>query len=244
MNNDDHFVPQFYLRRWADKGKLSVARYIEQKEEIVWSELSPKGTGYEEGLYKELEEKFFKPLDDKGAKTTEWFEENKTDYFNKLDMGAEKHLNWAKYILAQLVRIPEVFKEMTTKYVNMGITETDSRIIATKVIENENAIRDLRALTWVFANVGCNHELVTCDNPLIFKPRDLLHPKCVIILPMGPKSFFMATNKNNLSNLTTNQSEMVSSINQEIIKNAKERIYAKSKHSISESFLVKHWNKT
>ncbi len=244
MNNDDHFIPQFYLKRWTVNGKLSVAKYIPHTNKIAWSELSTKGTGFEKGLYKEVEEKFFKPLDDSGSKVTQWFEKNQTDYIKKIDMGEGKHLSWAKYIIAQLIRIPDVFRDLTEKYIGMGVEESDSRELAVSLVENEGVIKDLQALTWVFAKIQCNYELITCDNPLIFKPNNLLHPRCVIILPMGPKAFFLATPQGNIKNITTDQRGIVSSINQEVLKNANERIYAKSKSSVPESFLYKHWQKT
>ena len=69
--NKDHYNPEFYLRRWgrdnAD-GKLYSGKYIQQENRIVWTPRAPKGTGFERGLYGEIEESFFKPLDDKASK--------------------------------------------------------------------------------------------------------------------------------------------------------------------------------
>ena len=45
-----HYVPQFYLRQWADaRGKL--VRYYRPHKAVVATRTAPKSTGYEEGLY-------------------------------------------------------------------------------------------------------------------------------------------------------------------------------------------------
>ena len=45
-----HYVPQFYLRQWADaSGKL--VRYYRPHKAVVATRTAPKSTGYEEGLY-------------------------------------------------------------------------------------------------------------------------------------------------------------------------------------------------
>jgi len=43
--------------------------------------------------------------------------------------------------------------------------------------------------------------------------------------------------------LVKNPRKIVASINTEIIKNANIRIFAKIKHSIRDSFIIKHWGK-
>lgn len=62
---------------------------------------------------------------------------------------------------------------------------------------------------------------------------------------MSPKHFFLATRKDNIDRIEKKPKKMVANINVEIIRNAKERIYARKKHSIKENFIIKHWgNKT
>ncbi len=97
-------------------------------------------------------------------------------------------------------------------------------------------------MEWVFARVGSNLELITCDNPLIFKPSDLSNKNCVLILPMGPSHFFLATYSENLPRLESNPRKMVSFINQEIVRNADTRIYARSEHSINNEFILNNWH--
>jgi hypothetical protein len=47
---DDHYVPQFLLSRWCDRrGKLTV--YARRQGRVVTSELSPRSTAFEQGLY-------------------------------------------------------------------------------------------------------------------------------------------------------------------------------------------------
>jgi hypothetical protein len=60
------------------------------------------------------------------------------------------------------------------------------------------------------------------------------------MLPMSPKHFFLATNKENIARLEQDPRKMVMKINSEIIRNADERIYARSRHSVEDAFVVKH----
>jgi len=60
------------------------------------------------------------------------------------------------------------------------------------------------------------------------------------MLPMGPKHFFLATNKENIARLEQGPRKMVMNINAEIIRNSDERIYARSRHSVEDAFVVKH----
>jgi len=109
------------------------------------------------------------------------------------------------------------------------------------IISNETAIQDLRSMQWVFAKVNANLELITCDNPVIFKPNNLSHADCVVILPMSPRHFFLASDKSNFPRLEQNQRKMIASINIEVVRNAKDRIYARSRDSVKENFIRKHW---
>lgn len=128
-----------------------------------------------------------------------------------------------------------------SRFATIGINKSIARNQIPKIITKENAIKDLRSLTWVFSKINTSLELITCDNPLIFKPNNLSHPDCVIILPMSPTHFFLATKIDNISRLAREPRKMVMNINTEIIMNADKRIYTKSRTSIKDNFVIKHW---
>ena len=158
----------------------------------------------------------------------------------KLDLGEKDHVRWAVFIIGFMVRTPDKIEFIREGFKNAGLHESTATNQIPEIAQSELAIKDLRSLTWVFARVNANLELITCDNPLIFKPNNLSHPDCVIILPMGPKHFFLSTNKENIARLEQNPRKMVMNINAEIIRNANERIYARSRHSIEDAFVIKH----
>jgi hypothetical protein len=241
----DHFVPEFYLKRWSScnkDGRLHSCRFIKHTGKLSWDSHAPAGTAYELDLYQEIEEKFFKPLDNDSCKLLTSFEELGKANPGKHDLGEEGHNIWAKFLLAQIIRVPHNVNHIMTEYIKNNINAELARKQIPKIIGSETAIRDLRSMQWVFATVNVNLEIITCDNPVIFKPKNLAHENCVVILPMSPRHFFLASNERNFARLEINQRKMVTSINLEIIKNAKDRIYARSCDSIKESFILKHWN--
>ncbi len=240
----DHYVPEFYLKRWSQNNhdqKLFSGRYFPDMGAIRWTPHAPSGTGYERDLYGEIEESFFKPLDNDACNILNKFESQSAATPIKLNLGEKDHQRWVVFILGLMVRMPNNIALIQEGFEGSSLNKVIARNEIPNIIKNERAIKDLRSLTWVFARVNTNLELITCDNPLIFKPNNLSHPDCVIILPMSPMHFFLATNKENILRLESHPRQMVIHINTEIIKNATERIYAKSKTSIEDLFVIKHW---
>lgn len=240
----DHYVPKFYLKRWSQNNpnqKLYSVRYFQDKDEIKWTLRSPSGTGYERDLYGDIEQKFFKPLDDKASKVVNRLESQSIYSPVKIDLGEKDHENWAIFILGFIIRMPDKVQFIQNSFAKAGVDIETTRKQIPEIIKNNRAVKDIRSLTWLFARIESNLELITCDNPLIFKPSNLSHPDCVLILPMGPKHFFLAASKETIGRLEQNPRKMVSNINNEIIMNAIKRIYARTKHSIKDNFIIKNW---
>lgn len=240
----DHYVPEFYLRRWSQNNpdqRLVSAMYFPKTRKLKWTPHAPSGTGYERDLYGEIEELFFKPLDNDASNILDRLESESKFTFVKMDLGEKDHDRWAVFIIGFMVRMPDKIKFIRERFKNAGLTGSVAINQVPKIAQSERAIKDLRSLTWVFARVNANLELITCDNPVIFEPNNLSNPKCVIILPMSPKHFFLATSKENILRLEKDPRKMVMNINTEIIRNADKRIYARSMHSIENTFVLKHW---
>lgn len=242
----DHYVPKFYLKRWSQNNpdqKLFSFRFFPDTKKVHWTPRSPSGTGYERALYGEIEETFFKPLDDDASRILNKLESDDIVRPLKLDLGEKDHNNWAIFILGLIIRVPDKIKHIHDSYENSGVPANIAKKEIPNIIENKSAVKDLRSLTWLFARVETNLELITCDNPVIFRPNNLSHPDCSIILPMGPKHFFLATRGENIQRFEKNHRKMVTNINIEIIKNANKRIYASRKHSVKDNFIIKHLEK-
>lgn len=239
--NRDHFVPRFYLRRWATDEFLWTATRITHKKELFWKRKPTKSIGCKSGLYKAVEKRFFKPLDTKTSNFIKLFVEYDVGAPIKQKLSEEDANLWASYILAQYIRIPENVDFICKSYLEKGVSEETAKDQLPSIISNSKAIKDLRNMLWVFVTLSTSKELITSDNPLIFKPNNLSYKNCVLILPMGPKSFFLATHPSNYSRLEKNQNKMVSYINQQIIMGAKDWLFMRSQHSISHDFIKEHW---
>lgn len=114
---DHHYVPRFYLSRWAgEDGKI--CRYsIPFGTEIKTERVSPKGTAFEPHLYnflegspdssQNLELDLMKQIDNDAAIVLE-----------KLEMGtipaktSPLRKSWAKFLIAQLLRSPEDVEQL------------------------------------------------------------------------------------------------------------------------------------
>lgn len=243
-----HFIPRFYLKRWSRDNtdrKLASGKYCKITNSVKWSSCAPRGTSYELGLYGDIEEKFFSPLDNDACNVLNSFESGHSEKIVpvKLDLREKDRERWAEFILGFIIRRPDKVKFLQAAFQNRGLDADTAINNLPNIIRNKNAIRDLRSLKWIFAKVNTNLEIITSDNPLIFKPDNLEHPNCVIILPTSPKLFFLATKQENIERLEKDPRKMVKYINAEVIKNAKERIYAKSSNSIEDNFIMKNWLK-
>jgi hypothetical protein len=239
----DHYVPEFYLKRWSETNpdkKLISGKYIKKKDSIQWTPRSPSGTCYERDLYGEIEATFFKPLDNDASNVLSKIE-SETIRHIELNLGEKDHINWATFIIGLIIRVPPKIESIENKFLDAGLDKSIARGQVPDIIQSERAIKDLRALCWVFARVETNLELITCDNPLIFKLPNLSDPDCVIVLPLSPKHFFLATRNQNLSRFPKDARKMVKNINAEIIKNAEVRIFARTRHSVKDNFIIKYW---
>ena len=209
----DHFVPQFYLRRWATNGTLSSAKWIKAKKKLHWKQFSPAAIGYQEELYGDNEQHYFMPLDTRASEFTAVFDKFDGNISYRRDLTDEQAELWAKYLLAQLVRTPENVAAVCQRFKSEGFNDDIAKSELKRIIENGRAIRDIQDMLWIYKPVSAEIEIITSDNPLIFKPSNLSHENCVLILPMSPNSYFLATHHENLKRLPTRESDMVRSIN-------------------------------
>ncbi len=241
--SNDHFVPQFYLKRWAGHDQRVAVFQNNPYKGIVCDRHTPEHTGYEEELYKDIEEQFFKPLDGLSSGILLDLERehaNTVKLFSKEYKLNEKHEVWAKFILGLIVRMPDKVGFIKEYCGNAGMTEEDALKRIPEIISNPNTINDLRKLKWISSDIQSNVPLLTCDNPLIFKPNNLRSPSCVIILPLGPHHFFLATSEGNLPRLEQNKHKMARHINKAIVMQAARYVYASSEYDVEKRFLEKN----
>lgn len=130
---DHHFVPQFYLKQWADPdGRIPNYRWINDRAVFGYIK-SSKGTGYETDLYAQehvspvdrhkVETHFFKILDTKAAAIHSRFLEGKW-----WQLTAEERMDWSIFLAAATARTPEkvaYFKKTMREAVRANLRATD-----------------------------------------------------------------------------------------------------------------------
>jgi hypothetical protein len=117
---DHHYVPQFYLRQWADPdGRIPSYRWLGNR--AVFSHIkSSKGTGYETDLYAQehvasedrhkVETGFFKVLDDKAAQIHARLIRREPFIFT-----AEERMDWSIFLAAANARTPDIVRNLKTE---------------------------------------------------------------------------------------------------------------------------------
>ena len=154
----DHYVPEFYLKRWSETNpdkKLLSGRYFKEDNSIKWTPRSPSGTCYKRDLYGEIEERFFKPLDNDASNIVSKLE-SETIRHIELNLGENDHTNWATFIIGFIIRVPHKIESIENKFLNAGLDRTIARNQIPDIIKSERAVKDLRKLCWVFARVETN----------------------------------------------------------------------------------------
>jgi hypothetical protein len=130
---DHHFVPQFYLKQWADpNGRIPNYRWI--RDRAVFGHVpSTQGTGFERDLYAQehvsvedrhkVETHFFKLLDTKAAIIHARFIE-----LERFTLTPEERTDWAIFLAAATARTPEKiahFKRTLAEAVRANLRDTD-----------------------------------------------------------------------------------------------------------------------
>lgn len=112
-----HYVPQFLLRRWISAaGKLRSFTF--RNGRLVSSDLAPKYTGFENGLYAVvvsalgisedvIERKLFGPIDNDAARVLEKLEQHEP-------ISENEHIAWTFFLSSLKIRQPETLDFLRT----------------------------------------------------------------------------------------------------------------------------------
>jgi Protein of unknown function (DUF4238) len=112
--NDHHYLPVFYLKRWTgSRGR--VWRYYRPRDRVVPTEVGPKFTGYEEGLYRldvtadpqMIETKFFAVVDNNAAPVLERMIQE-----GPAALGENERRSWTLFLMSMLIRSPHSLVEI------------------------------------------------------------------------------------------------------------------------------------
>lgn len=119
----NHYIPQFYLKRWTvNKKVVEFSRPNPHSREVKPHSKPTKGTGYEDGLYDfvglppdkrhQLEEVFFRMVDSRANYALTLIEENREVLTGELRQA------WVMFLMSLIARHPDditIFKEVYTR---------------------------------------------------------------------------------------------------------------------------------
>ena len=110
-------------------------------QKIEWTPRAPSGTGYERNLYGEIEEKFFKPLDDNASKILNRLESESAVTPVKLDLGEKDHDRWAVFILGLIIRRPDKVEFIQVGFKDAGLDKSIARNEIPNIIQTDRQSR-------------------------------------------------------------------------------------------------------
>ena len=115
---EHHYIPQFYLRRWAGDDDR-ICEFRRPYKKINLQRVYPKQTGFLDRLYEkrgvpqsiaqQVEDKFMSPVDNFAAKALDLIE---TDV-DKIKNDAEQRSAWSLFLITLMSRMPEDLAAIT-----------------------------------------------------------------------------------------------------------------------------------
>jgi hypothetical protein len=191
-----HYIPVFYLKRWAANDGRLVEYSRQGKHNFVtvrWT--SPTGTAYVRGLNivpggsaaasEFVEKKFMQLVDDWAARALAAFLANRNEPTDREKIG------WARFLYSLIVRTPEHIERIRAKSPDYKITSPPQVFLPT-LINSKRVIAHIAGMKWYAANfAGSGQHFLTSDRPIIMS-NGLSSNDAHIALPISPTSIFIA----------------------------------------------------
>lgn len=272
-----HYIPQFWIKRWCGEDGM-VARFMKQPTGFVNSlRRPPKSVGYWDGLYSppvgipdklQLEELFFKKLDDKYSKL---FKKLENDVIHL--EGEEAH-TLAVFILTLMHRTPDglldfykasekqlelVREEIRPKYEQLRGSgdpltveeyeaqegpeagrRTSYRLLP-RLVVNKAVVEFLAGMSWrIFEADGRARRLLLGDDPLI-RTNGLKQLDGHLAFPLSPTKLVVAAYKEStLDALATDRRiDLFARVNRQSVQSARHFVIAEDERQAA--FIRKHF---
>ena len=254
MQPRDHYIPQFYLRRWCGvDGRL--CRYSMPRDVIVPKRVSPKQTAREAGLYGTMEKTFMMPLDTLAHHALEMLENDDP----RLRREAKYRSAWSRFLLSLMMRMPEDLQTLRTslaeewsqhspaieaRYAELkGPTDPETLAgflqqtgkgqgdwalaLAPKLMDHRPLGELINNMRWIVRRLPSEAGgFLTSDRPLLIT-GDLGETDSYLMIPIGPKLLFAAVhNRETQARIERRDpAELVSAINRLVTGRAKDYVY-------------------
>lgn len=207
-----HFLPVFYLKRWAGADGRLVEFSRPYGPAVKPRRTAPAGTGYVDKLYElagtgreeaqAIEEHFFRPVDDYASKALKLLETGDPS------MGSSvRHRSaWSLFLMSLMMRMPADIVALKASYAaqwkRMGLRSYDQLSVAdfdrmamqllTHLVDHSALGKRLNNLFWFTVETDPGeHEYLTSDQPLL-QFGGMEQVGGYIFLPIGPHRSFWA----------------------------------------------------
>ncbi|SFO74788.1 Protein of unknown function [Bradyrhizobium sp. Ghvi] len=268
---DHHFVPVFYLRQWHNGNQKLFEHKRVHGGRIAQKEVGATSTGFQRDLYafpalgpvgydQYLENRFFKLVDDEGAKAL-----HRLLLRDPKPWTPEHRSAWSRFLLSVRLRHPDAVDELRaaipvawnrgsaasqTKYEQLRkpddpetfeefIVRRDPNVLdkvsvnmIMRAIENVEIGTHINGMHWrVFEVKGSKHDLITSDRPAHY--HRLKEERGFISLPIAPRKLFVAANSPRILSdlLDVNPTRVVSEVNKRIAAQARRYVYTQSREA-------------
>lgn len=217
---DNHFIPRFYLSRWAIDGELIEYRK-RRNGKITGKPVAPKGTGYKPDLYKNTHK------NDADAHIFEVGFLNKhdtlaSDALKKLEAGTSPNdkemCGWISFLMALQLRHPDdiaIMRPLYEKKWAEGMKPVRDKLahfpkertdliheltapmmeeamfrLLAKLMEHQDIGQMLLDFDHTVTDLNSTLPLVTSDRPVLMTPT-FGEDNAYLILPIGPKKLYV-----------------------------------------------------
>ncbi|MET4177337.1 hypothetical protein ABIB99_008461 [Bradyrhizobium sp. LA6.1] len=245
--------PVFYLNQWAnDKSRL--LEFSRPYGDVVKARpSSPVGTGYVEGLYRlpgvsdelaeEIENKFFKHIDDFAS-----YAHKKLLRKYMINWSPRMRMAWAHFIMGVLIRspkavadtkltlaggMPELWEEARTKFKDLG--EYNQELIdrialrsLQRFINQPALLEFIAGMRWSVCDLSkTKFRFLTSDRPIVMTDG-LGYPESHLAVPVSPTILFLATNteETERSIQSMHPKELVGNCNKQVVRHAIKYVWA------------------
>ncbi len=248
-----HYLPKFYLERWARNGHLiEYTRPPGKDGKLHFKPRAPAAAGYEPNLYKlrdvenledsqSLELKLFQPIDDRAARALNKFEELEKPV-------AEDHMALCQFAISLLYRTPKRLEALKdglknqtegAPYADLSGKDYDDKLNATTrrllaiLVESDSGLSFVSKFkAGRIAVNGASKSLLTSDRPILASAQ-LSANDAYMMLPYAPDRLLILTHHISIAQsfASQNPSKLVAGINQAIVEQSENVVIASDKRA-------------
>lgn len=245
---DHHYLPQFYIERWAKDGK--VFRYMRPRGKdgpLDCKRKPPKGIAYQRDLYHQpdisdpidsqsLELRLFQQIDDRAARALQKLEQHRHG-------TGEDRIALSQFMISLLHRSPSRLSAMRAElaertlgapYENLEgeefesvLKSTTNRLLA-MLVESPDAASMISKFKIFDIDVSRSSKtLLTSDRPIMVSAQ-LIAADAFMMLPFGPHRLVLLTHKEAIARSFSSQNPdvLVSAVNQAVVEQSEDIVIA------------------